>query len=169
MEEETSFTINMSPIRVWSHLTDFKSFTLWHPIYCFEEVEAEPDKPMPLRYALFRGQYRIKAEATLILAEKPDRICWTIGISGMVIYDETYTFKSVGSGCEVRHAVNYRGLFGRIMSMFSKRGLRATLRAEDGAFVRFLKKEMRSAGSVPNRQRRRAQAARHARKAANDG
>ena len=111
MEEETSFTINMSPIRVWSHLTDFKSFTLWHPIYCFEEVEAEPDKPMPLRYALFRGQYRIKAEATLILAEKPDRICWTIGISGMVIYDETYTFKSVGSGCEVRHAVNYRGLF----------------------------------------------------------
>ena len=36
MKEEDTFTFNMAPIRVWTHLADLGAFAFWHPSYRFE-------------------------------------------------------------------------------------------------------------------------------------
>jgi hypothetical protein len=170
MKAETSFTINMAPIRVWSHLADFSTYTFWHPNYRFEADAMTIEQRIPLSYALYKGEYRIKAEATITASEKPDLFSWTVGVGGIAVLEETYRLESLASGTQVRHSIAFDGFFSRIIAVPFRRGLTQTLVIQDGAFVRFLKKEMQRAGGANlNRHRRRARAARYPEKGANDG
>ncbi|MPT48352.1 MAG: SRPBCC family protein [Sphingobium sp.] len=163
MTEENIFTINMSPLRLWTHLADFKAFALWHPNYVFGD-QVELNTAIPLHYALFRGRYWIRAEAGINDFDKPDRLGWTVGVGGVPVYWETYSIQVNGTETEVRHVVEYRGVFGFIMSLTLRRALRHRIKNQDVAFVCFLKKQMRSSTSGSNRQRRRAQVAQYSRK-----
>jgi len=170
MKAETSFTINMAPIRVWSHLADFSAYAFWHPNYRFEADAMTSEQRIPLSYALYKGEYRIKAEATITASEKSKLISWSVGIGGMAVFVESYGLEPLTSGTQVRHSIAFEGFFSRIIAVPFRRGLTKTLAIQDGAFVRFLKKEMhRAVGTNLNRHRRRARAARHPQKGANDG
>lgn len=165
MQEETRFTFNMTPIRVWTHLTDFGAYALWHPSYRFENSTV-CQKRIPLRYALFRGEYRLKAEAVLTVFERGHGIAWIICIGGMEVFEERYSLAPLVMGTEIRHSIAFQGLFGRVMALSSRRSLRQTLVNQDNAFVRFLKKEMR--GATPSHRQRKRTVFRTG-KTANDG
>ncbi len=167
MKEETTFTLNISPLRVWTCLSDLRAFTLWHPSYRFEE-SAALQKSMTLSFALFRGEYRINTTATVTQHDKPRAIGWSIAAHGLVLLNEHYELEASGLGTQVRHTLEFQGFLGTLLGRLMRRGLRQTLSLQDRAFVRFLKKEAQSTLSGINRHRRRAQNARAARKATND-
>jgi hypothetical protein len=154
MKEENAFSFNMTPIRVWMHLAELSAFTLWHPSYRFQG-DAAPKKSIELSHALFRGEYRVKAEATITTFDKLRAIGWMVGIGGVSVFRETYELEAFGSGAQIRHALEFQGLFGRLIGVFLRRGLRQTLRVQDAALANFLKKEIRSAVAGINRHHRK--------------
>mgnify|MGYP002779988904 CR=1 FL=1 len=166
MREETTFTLNISPLRVWTGLSDLRAFALWHPSYRFEDGAAL-NRNVGLSFALFKGEYRINTTATISQFDKPRTIGWSIAVRGLVVLDEQYELKASELGTQVRHALEFRGFLGRLLGRLLRRGMRQTLNLQDRAFARFLKREAQSALSGINRQRRRAQTARAARKATN--
>lgn len=167
MKEETSFTINVAPIRVWTHLADFGAYALWHPNYRFESDVPATQTLIPVRYALYKGDYRIRAEAKILASEKPGILSWSLGIGGMPVMTESYVLEAFGVGTRAVHSIAFEGRLARLVAIPFRRALRKSLAIQDSAFVGFLRKETRSV--TGNRRRRRAQAARHAGKGNNHG
>ncbi|WP_324741019.1 SRPBCC family protein [Tsuneonella sp. CC-YZS046] len=164
MKEETTFTLNISPLRVWTCLSDLHAFAIWHPSYRFED-SAALHRGMGLSFALFKGEYRINTTATITRHEKPRVIGWSIAVRGLEVLDEQYELEASGLGTQIRHTLEFNGFLGRLLGRLLRRGLRQTLHLQDRAFVKFLKKEAQGGLSGINRHRRRAQSARAARKA----
>ncbi len=168
MKEEDTFTFNMAPIRVWTHLADLGAYAFWHPSYRFEGG-AEPGKTVKLTYAMFKGEYRIRADATITGFDKSHRIAWNVGVGGATVFSEAYELEAVGTGTEIRHSIAFESLMGKVVGRLFRRTFRRAVRAQDLALLSYLKRESRGAAAGVNRQRRRAQNARKARRANNDG
>lgn len=168
MKEETIFTVNMPPIRVWSHVTDFQSYKKWHPNYEFETVSKSNDN-FRVIYALYRNSYRINSEARINICDKPVSVSWTIYLGGLAAFLESYTLTSSTIGTEVRHSVEFQGAIMRIIAIPFRRGLRNNMLRQDNALIDFLNKERRTPPVRLNRQRRRNQFRQHIGINGNDG
>lgn len=154
MQEENTFSFNMSPIRVWMHLAELSAFTFWHPSYRFQ-ADAAPRRRIRFSHALLSGEYRLKAQATITAFDKPQAIGWMIGIGGVPVFRETYELEAFGAGTQIRHAIEFDGVIGRLIGLFLRRRFRKALRVHDRALVNFLRDEVRSAGVSINRHHRR--------------
>jgi len=167
MKEEATFYFNMAPIRVWTHLADLDAYAFWHPSYRFEE-SGGPDKSIKLSYAMFKGEYRIRADATITAFDKSRRISWNVGVGRATVFREAYELEAVGTGTEIRHLLAFESFMGKVVGKLFRRVFRRAVRAQDLAFLSYLKKESRGVAPGINRQRRRAQNAQKVRRADND-
>lgn len=150
MKEEATFTFNMAPIRVWTHLANLGAYAFWHPSYRFEGG-AEPGKTVKLTYATFKGEYRIRAAATITAFDKSHRIAWNVRVGGATVFSEAYELKAVGAGTEIRHIIAFESLMGKVVGRLFRRIFRRSVHAQDFAFLSYLKKEMRGATAGINR------------------
>ncbi|QEH81790.1 hypothetical protein EIK56_09615 [Sphingomonas sp. C8-2] len=149
----------MAPVRVWTHLADLEAYEYWHPSYRFEEAAAA-GRTIDLSYALFRRGYRIRAEATITVFDKPHLIAWSVGIGGGVVFRESYELEAVGTGTQIRHEIAFESFAGKLVGKLFSRTFGGTLRSQDLALLSYLKKESRGGDAGLNRHRRRARKAR---------
>lgn len=61
MKEETSFDFNMSALRVWSLISDLRSFARWHPVYRIAG-EAERGAEIDVTWLLFGGDRKMTTQ-----------------------------------------------------------------------------------------------------------
>ena len=155
MKEATTFTLPMKPIRAWTHLSDLRAFVLWHPSYRFRGDFRQGGR-VRLTLLLFNGEMPLNVDATITRFDKPDRLAWLAGMSGILAMNEEYVFDAVGGGTQIRHSVELRGLLGPL-AVFARRRLRRALRRQDEALIHYLKKETRGGGVSFARHHRRVE------------
>jgi hypothetical protein len=121
MKEETSFDFNMSALRVWSLISDLRSFARWHPVYRIAG-EAERGAEIDVTWLLFGGDRKMTTQMIINRLTKPQLIGWQMGVRGFLTLDERYEIEPIANGVCVHHSVECRGivgaLVGRMMRLF---------------------------------------------------
>ena len=75
MKETTSFALNISSIRAWTHIADLAAFALWHPSYRFRGAAA-PGATVGLTFGLLKGELPLRVDARIIAYERAHRLAW---------------------------------------------------------------------------------------------
>ncbi|MBP2278567.1 hypothetical protein J2X47_004182 [Sphingomonas sp. BE270] len=153
MKEETSFDFNMSALRVWSLISDLRSFARWHPVYRIAG-EAERGAEIDVTWLLFGGDRKMTTQMIINRLTKPQLIGWQMGVRGFLTLDERYEIEPIANGVCVHHSVECRGIVGALVGRMMRKGLRRTMRQQDAAFLALLRRQSRLPGrSTRNRPR----------------
>lgn len=153
MKEETTLDFNMSALRVWSLLSDLKGYARWHPVYRIAG-EAERGAEMDVTWLLFKGDRKMTTQMVINRLVKPQLIGWQMGVRGFLTFDERYEIEPIANGVRIHHSVECRGIVGALVGRMMRKGLRRTMRIQDGAFLALLRRQSRLPGQSM-RQRRR--------------
>ncbi|MCZ4341411.1 SRPBCC family protein [Sphingomonadaceae bacterium G21617-S1] len=158
MKVETQFQLNMSPLRVWSALADFGSFAIWHPTYHFTGTAHAPGESLQLVWRLRKDQ-SVNVDADLVTIQKPQAIGWKSGLAGIITFHEEYEIVPGSEAVEIVHRFEWRGVLGRMLGLFTTRGVGRAMASQDRALANYLRRGTRTT-STPNRHKRRAASAR---------
>lgn len=158
MKVETQFQLNVSPLRVWSALADFGSFATWHPTYRFTGSAQAPGESIQLVWRLRKDQ-SVNIDTDLVTLKKPQVIGWKSGISGIITFHEEYEIVPGSEPVEIVHRFEWRGVIGRVLGVFTTRGIGRAMAAQDRALANYLRRGTRTT-PAPNRHKRRAASAR---------
>jgi len=139
MVEETVINARMSPLRVWSTLSDLAGYRQWHPHYYFKRVapsgsHAELSRP-------FLEMRRFSTWVELLREPRPFVFGWKSRRSKLIDFMERYEIAPTGDGSEVRHIVTFGGIFGGLAGLFLRSAIREEMRAHDDALQKALKRQ----------------------------
>ena len=157
MKETTSFALNISSIRAWTHIADLAAFALWHPSYRFRGAAA-PGATVGLTFGLLKGELPLRVDARIIAYERAHRLAWRTGLGGVLALSEEYAFDGARERTQVRHTMTIEGVLSPLAYVI-RRGLRSAIRAQDAALIRYLTTEVRGSGFAVTRHRRRVRQA----------
>jgi hypothetical protein len=137
-------TLNASPLRVWTVLTDFAGHSQWKP---FIQLSGDAVCDGDANYTFRIGglDKPVTAKADIIRAEKPLAFAWTAGVAGLLLFEEAYRLESDPIGTRLRHSLRFSGVFGRPLWALMRRRLQASLVQSDMA----LERQLRRLSAVP--------------------
>ncbi|WP_084215201.1 SRPBCC family protein [Sphingomonas sp. Ant20] len=159
---ENSIELAASPWQVWATLTKLDAYARWHP---FVTAAGTPEVGQMVDYSIRNRAFRrrITSTATVTCLSEPDAFGWTIGIKGLLRFDEIFYIEASEHGATLRHIMESRGLLKRIIPGVNRQ-LRDFIVSTDQALDRYLRGAGRPPRPASNRGKRRAAAsrARHA-------
>lgn len=137
-------TLNASPLRVWTVLTDFAGHTQWKP---FIQLSGAAVCGGDADYTFRIGglDKSMTAKADIIRADKPLAFAWTAGVAKFLMFEEAYALESDPAGTRLRHSLRFSGIFGRPLWALMRRRLQTSLVQSD----RCLDRQLRRLSAVP--------------------
>lgn len=148
-EVEHVTRLSISPLRVWTALSDLIGFVRWHPFIRLSGVAVEGGA---IGYTFNTTFLRkpMTAPATITRCRKPDEIAWKTGMPGLLMFEEVYQIDTIASGTQMRHSTRCWGPFSRVASSKLQSRIFASMEEADRAFERYL----RTGAPVARRQSR---------------
>lgn len=137
-------TLSVSPLRVWTVLTDFAGHSQWKP---FIQLSGAAVCGGDANYTFRIGglDKPVTAKADIIRVDKPLAFAWTAGVARFLLFEESYALESDPAGTRLRHSLRFSGILGRPLWALMRRRLQASLVQSD----RCLDRQLRRLSAVP--------------------
>lgn len=103
---------------IWSVITDFDNYRLWHPFALVSGVAFEGEK-ITYSFNVISEKFGDYGVPGRIQSSSPlNKICWTYGLSRILFVEEWFSTATIPAGTRIEHGMRFKGA---IASLFPKR------------------------------------------------